>query len=308
MESINPSSVAIDGRAVRRIREEKRLTQFYISKVVGVTTDTVSRWENNRYPTIMRDNATKLADALEVELDEILKTAAEHEESEEQQTSHGHSRAWLRYLVIVLCVACVAGGYFALRPAAVSVPALVLHAERILPAYAAPGSQILIRVKLAAGKPLKGMILKETFPPGWQLVEAQPVVSHLDRETGKARWIFRKPPLSSTVFYLLRVPDAMTSGDRLGFSGELIANPEGQRTATPVESVGTINVQPFHWADSNGDGSIDDLEILEVSDLTDEADSLHLGWDLIEKIWETGAYKWLPEQKKFVPIEPLSDK
>ena len=37
--------VRLDGSAIRRIREEQKLTQFYIAKVVGVTTDTVSRWE-----------------------------------------------------------------------------------------------------------------------------------------------------------------------------------------------------------------------------------------------------------------------
>ncbi len=61
MTTLEPPSIAVDGTSLRRIREEKRLTQLYVSKVVGVTTDTVSRWENNRYPTIRRDNAVKLA-------------------------------------------------------------------------------------------------------------------------------------------------------------------------------------------------------------------------------------------------------
>ena len=81
MEPLDTSSVAIDAVAIRRIREEKRLTQLYVAKVVGVTTDTVSRWENNRYPTIMRDNALKLAEALEVDLAIILKQEEESEES-----------------------------------------------------------------------------------------------------------------------------------------------------------------------------------------------------------------------------------
>ncbi|MBE0595835.1 MAG: helix-turn-helix transcriptional regulator, partial [Desulfuromonadales bacterium] len=68
---LNPT-VCLDGTAIRRIREEKKLTQLYVAKVVGVTTDTVSRWENNRYPSIKRDNALKLAEALEVSLADIL--------------------------------------------------------------------------------------------------------------------------------------------------------------------------------------------------------------------------------------------
>jgi len=73
MEPLNPPAVAIDGNVIRRIREEKRLTQLYVAKVVGVTTDTVSRWENNSYPTIKWDNALKLAEGMEVDFTEILK-------------------------------------------------------------------------------------------------------------------------------------------------------------------------------------------------------------------------------------------
>jgi DNA-binding transcriptional regulator YiaG len=44
-----PQMVKIDGSRVRIIRESKGLTQLYIATVVGVTTDTISRWENRRY-------------------------------------------------------------------------------------------------------------------------------------------------------------------------------------------------------------------------------------------------------------------
>ena len=66
------STVCLDGTEVKRIREGQQLTQCYVSKMVGVTTDTISRWENKRYPTIRRENALKLAEALEVPLVDIL--------------------------------------------------------------------------------------------------------------------------------------------------------------------------------------------------------------------------------------------
>ena len=304
MEPLNTSAVAIDGLAVRKIREEKRLTQFYVSKVVGVTTDTVSRWENNRYPTIMRDNALKLAEALEVELDDILKKEVEAADQPESSVSAVKKRRWLPLLAVVAIIF-VGLSYFVLRPAPEAT--VILQAKRIVPPYAAPSSQILIRVNLSVDKPLKGMILKETFPAGWRLIEAQPVVSHIDSETGKARWIFRKPPQKITVYYLLQVPDSAKAGDNLTIHGELKANPDGQRTATTVDTVGHMQIKPFHWADTNGDGAIDDLEILEVSDLTEEAASLNLDWDLIESIWEMGSYQWRPEQKAFVPLEPPAE-
>ena len=64
--------VKIDGTQVRRLREAKGLTQLYMATVVGVTTDTISRWENKRYPSIKVENGRKLAEALEVNLEEIL--------------------------------------------------------------------------------------------------------------------------------------------------------------------------------------------------------------------------------------------
>ncbi|MGW8161763.1 MAG: helix-turn-helix domain-containing protein, partial [Desulfobulbales bacterium] len=69
--------VKIDGSRVRRLRESKGLTQLYIATVVGVTTDTISRWENRRYPAIKEENALKLAEALEVSLEEFLDTEDE---------------------------------------------------------------------------------------------------------------------------------------------------------------------------------------------------------------------------------------
>ena len=64
MEKVPPPGVAVDGTKVRTIREGKKLTQLYVASVVGVTTDTISRWENNRYPTRKRDNAQKVAGAI----------------------------------------------------------------------------------------------------------------------------------------------------------------------------------------------------------------------------------------------------
>ena len=65
-------SVDINGSKIRSLREQNDLTQLYLATVVGVTTDTISRWENRRYPSIKLENARKLADALGVPLEELL--------------------------------------------------------------------------------------------------------------------------------------------------------------------------------------------------------------------------------------------
>ena len=66
------SMVKIDGAKIKLLREQQGLTQLYLATAVEVTTDTISRWENRRYPSIKRDNGLKLAEALNVQLEDIL--------------------------------------------------------------------------------------------------------------------------------------------------------------------------------------------------------------------------------------------
>ena len=299
MESFKPPSVAIDGDQIRRIREEKRLTQLYVSKVVGVTTDTVSRWENNRYPTIMRDNAINLADALEVDLEDILKREILDEETVvAPPVKKSYLKIWLFGMLAATIVLFVS---FLFLPRTVSsVPKLV--AKRILPAYAAPGFKVLVRVELDVDENLKGMILKETLPVGWDLLASEPVASHYDSDTGIVRWIFRKPQTNTTVLYLLSVPSGVEIDSNVEIAGELIANPDKHRSVAVVNSVGKMKINFFHCADTNGDFIIDDLEILELYDLTEPVKNMDLGWDLVEQIWEADGYKWSIEKNKFVPV------
>ncbi|WP_321371431.1 helix-turn-helix transcriptional regulator [uncultured Desulfuromusa sp.] len=299
MDVFDAPSVAIDGNAIRKIREEKRLTQLYVAKVVGVTTDTVSRWENNRYPTIMRDNALGLAEALEVDISEILQHG-DHEASEVNDPLPESKKKYWIYFLLLACFVSVALVFLFIQSG--PSPVSDLQAKRILPSFAAPGSRVLIQVELSSKMPLKGMILKEKFPDGWHMSEAEPPVSHVDPETGVAKWIFRKPPLTSKVFYVLRVPDTVLPDADTTIEGELIANPEGQRSAAIVQPTGRMQIKPVHWADKNGDLVIDDVEILEVSDLTEEAKSLDLNWDLLESIWEIGSYQWDNEKQQFAAV------
>ena len=94
---------AIDGAKIKSLRETKKLTQLYVASVVGVTTDTISRWENNRYPTIKRDNAEKLASALEVELADILRQDDEAEDADELLPPV--RRRWSRHRMVIIVAA-----------------------------------------------------------------------------------------------------------------------------------------------------------------------------------------------------------
>lgn len=295
MDSLPSQSVAIDGHAVRRIREEKRLTQLYVAKVVGVTTDTVSRWENNRYPTIRRDNALGLADALEVELADILKKETPPAPAPVKSGGSGRS---LGFVVVGVALLVVVVLFYRNRMA--DLP--VLTAGRTVPVFAAPGSRILVKVDIASEKDLKGMILKERFPAGWKLLDAVPGASSVEPGASGARWIFRAPKRQISVYYMLRVAADAGADSTPTISGEVIANPDGRHSAVTIENSRAMQVKPLHWADVNGNGIIDDLEILDVSEMTEQTGPLDLGWDLIETLWEAGGYRWDAGKTAFVPV------
>ena len=59
------------GERLSKLRKERELTQNYIAEKVGVTSQAVSKWENNlATPDI--DILVKLSDIFSVSLDELL--------------------------------------------------------------------------------------------------------------------------------------------------------------------------------------------------------------------------------------------
>jgi len=83
--------VRIDGKKIKQFREQQELTQLYVATVVGVTVDTISRWENKRYPGIKKGNCLKLAEALEVDLADLLESSPEEKKSPEILSKTEHS-------------------------------------------------------------------------------------------------------------------------------------------------------------------------------------------------------------------------
>ncbi len=177
-----------------------------------------------------------------------------------------------------------------------------LRAERRLPAHAAPGSVLPVRVWLEA-EGTKGYILREHFPAGWKLIEANPPASSLDNEEGTARWIIKGGNPRQLVVYLLRLDSQAVPGEELAFHGDIVASADGSRPAA-VSGDMTVKVAPYLWADLNGDGSIDDGEMLQASDTLEEMQGVHLDWDLLESIWDAGSYRWQEKEKRFIPSRP----
>jgi transcriptional regulator with XRE-family HTH domain len=313
MHEFSPT-VCLDGAAVRRIREEKRLTQLYVAKVVGVTTDTISRWENNRYPTVRRENLFKLAEALESPAHLLVKAdVCALEKNEEGDNAAAISAVpektisgvrLVLYLVI-LALFLVVAGFLVYRwlipPAAKSqgqTPAFT--ASRTLPRYAAPGMIIPVRLHLNVDDATKRYIIREHFPPGWEVIEASPPASSIDNQDGIARWIVKQGEKNSLIVYLIRVDARSPMGMIARFRGEIITNFDEKNQA--IASVGEteMTVGPYNWSDLDGDNTIDDAEMLEASLAFEELEGVHLEWQELEHIWDAGHYRFDPARGRFI--------
>ncbi len=290
--------VKLDGDAIRCIREEKKLTQLYIAKVVGVTTDTVSRWENNRYPSVRRENAEQLAEALEVPVEAVLR-------DRDESVGDAISRpGWRRWWWGALAIGAALATFVLIWP---STPLRSsVTGQRLLPVFAAPQTVIPVRLHLSAETGVDGLVVRENFPAGWQLVEGTPPPSSLDNINGTARWIVQKVEPSMQISYLLRVGLQPASGLET-FRGEIVASEQGRSRTLTIDGAEQVEVAPFHWADTNGDQVIDDSEALDASVASIEMKQTHLDWDIVERIWDAGGYRFDAKQAKFLPQAPLKE-
>uniref|UniRef100_A0A831XEC4 XRE family transcriptional regulator n=1 Tax=Geobacter metallireducens TaxID=28232 RepID=A0A831XEC4_GEOME len=298
-----PPIVAIDGTAIKRIREAKKLTQLYVASVVGVTTDTISRWENNRYPTIKRDNAEKVATALEVPLDEILMGQPAAPEPEPETAPPPVTRRQrLAPLVLALglgtLLAALLAGIVVSRRGAVELAAI-----RTLPPFGAPGQLVPVQVKVerrgAAGG---GFIVKERIPPGWRFVSSNPP---LTGEAGEreVKWLVPGGAEPVTISYTLLAPRDFPLGHQAEFGGEIVLADGKATRRGAIGGPGRLTVNGRHWADTNGDGRIDDNEIMPAYYLSEEMKGLGLDWKTIETIWSSAGYTWNGELKIFEVVK-----
>jgi transcriptional regulator with XRE-family HTH domain len=196
------ATVRLDGAAVRRTREQKSLTQLYVAEVVGVTVDTVSRWENNRTSAVKRENAEALAGALEVALREILREQLEA--PAETPVPAPPERSPRRRVIL-------AAGLIACGAAALALflwkPSVSVRAQRELPAYLTPGgtAPVLVRIRVLSGS-TRRVVLREKLPPGWQLVRSTLAPDAGPTPDGLVRWIVPLDGPETLVGYIVRAP------------------------------------------------------------------------------------------------------
>lgn len=316
--------VRIDGMKVRTLRETKGLTQLFLATSVGVTTDTISRWENKRYPTIKKENGLKLAEALEVELAMIL----EDEEAAEPETLPEGGAAAAAETIAPLADPAPAPAPPASpapSPASPAPPAKrfpptllfalgglvilfvllwrlypapeqpVVSAVRRLPVQAVAGQPfpVAISVTSSATAPVS-LIIKEKLPPGAKLLSAVPAPSAYDEKSGEVKWLL-KIDGSQLFAYTVKIPAA---AGPVSFDGT-VAVPKGAGQPGPVRGGTTCALTGHHWADADADGRISDEEILTVYDVFNGLKGLEINIDQVEEIWLGSGYEWNSERKKF---------
>ena len=308
-----PAMVKIDGTKVRAIREQKGLTQLYVATVVEVTTDTVSRWENRRYPTIKKENGLKLAEALEVELSEILDSADQEAPVDEDVSEFADqalrssadpsadrifiSSSWYKkpgHLSILIVVAALIGGIWAVLHYLTPAPSVSeTTVTRVVSPHFIPGRPLPVFLKIVNPSPeAVSIILNEKLPPGSTFNSAFPSSSGTQGETVK--WLTKIT--GSDLFYYTISTSPSFSGT-LSFSGSVRDGNNSQ----PAAILGDVSTKAslHHWADIDGDNRISDEEILRVYDLVANEAPSALDLDLLEEMWLGEGYQWQPEQQQF---------
>ena len=304
-----PSMVKIDGNKIRMLRESLELTQLYLATAVGVTTDTISRWENRRYPGIKRENAVKLAEALEVSLAEILeeqKAEAQDSEAEESRQEpvlaeaswsfRGlSSRAFFLLALISAVVLCgILWWYFS------GHEKISITAYRFLPPHSVPGQAfpVVINVETDHSGSLS-LILRESVPQQCTPIKADPIFTAVDDKTGDIKWIYQTDGEKITFCYLAEIDPGAKMERELRFDGAVTVR-KGRGAVTPTRGSDILQIRPLHWADANGDGKIDDEEILTVYDEFGPMKDIDIGIRQIEDIWSGNGYRWDEKTKKFM--------
>jgi DNA-binding XRE family transcriptional regulator len=305
--------VKIDGAKIKLLREQQGLTQLYLATAVEVTTDTISRWENKRYPSIKKDNGLKLAEALNVQLEEILEgPEEEHTEScpipaqptnprlPDTAVDHvsagptkNHFLMMLSSAGIVLVACVIFAWHFFYTPSFGS-----FSASRIIPPHSISGQPFPIIIEIS-GAPDKAiaLIIKETIPENGTIHSTSPIVTAGGLKNNQIKWL-QKTEKAAVYAYLVSVSGK--NEDTATFSGTAAIRGNSEIS---INGGNTIVINEHHWADTDADNVISDDEILAVYDQYSEITDIDLDIDLIEELWLGSKYFWDDSTSTFKVID-----
>ena len=293
------SMVKVDGSKIKRLREEQGLTQFYLATAVHVTTDTISRWENKRYPSIKKENGIKLAEALNVHLEDILEkdevvapspspttSIVDFVSTTGDNTSRFKKFQPLLFLSLILACIVLSFAWYSLN-SSLEVP---LIAERNAPEHCISGQPfpVMIRITGTPEDKQTAIIIRENLPANATVIKISPEVAGGGKKKDMIKWL-KKINGTTTFAYVISVPGA--EDDKVGFYGTAaVSSDSGSPPAIGGSSATTIGY--YHWADIDKDNTISDSEILAVHDRYNEIAGIDVDIATIEKIWLSSGYKW----------------
>jgi len=308
------SMVKIDGTKIKRLREKQGLTQLYLATAVEVTTDTISRWENRRYPSIKMENGLKLAEALGIELEDILEiedvktieaqihTQAKDTIVKQAITSEAKERSvhvfklpWPLLILSATLFIIIFGflfSYFNMHPGA------YISAERIAPGHSVAGQPLPVLIKVTDGTDdTTAIIIKEEIPDGGNLISNSPKTTGKSGKNREIKWL-KKVRGETTFAYVITISGA--NGQDILLKGTIANSGELEKV---ISGSSKIVISNYHWADSNQDNVISDKEILIVYDLYSEIKNLNLDIDAIEEMWLGSGYRWNQDSDSFKVID-----
>ena len=317
----NSASVDIDGNKIRLLREQKELTQLYLATVVGVTTDTISRWENRRYPTIKLENAKKLAEALGVPLESLL------EEQEELSAEDGGEAGDPRVQESVAPNSAATSSLFRRfgqrRFVGLGLFVLLLSllifflfsrwnaptvtAVRTAPQHTAPNTPFPVIIEVS-GEPdsVNTLLIREELKGDCDATG--PSSGGEVKQFGKnPRWIGKLSQGRAVFGYLVHPGKKLGQEDEIRFSGDTIAR-EGQMIGDEIGGAKRIAIAPYHWVDTDKDYVISDSEILKAYETYSLSGEPLVNFSDIEELWLAGKYKWNKKNMSFSPSEPDTGK
>ncbi len=293
------SMVKIDGSKIKRLREEQGLTQLYLATAVHVTTDTISRWENKRYPSIKKENGIKLAEALNVTLEDLLEKGnpseadlvppdpSQADAAIPRNTVIFYKKIWF---LLSLALTLLASGTAFIWYSFYSSPDFTITAERNAPEHCIAGEPfpILIRVSGVPEDKSTSVIIRENLPANATILKISPEIAGGSVKKDMIKWL-KKINTSTTFAYVISV--AGEESEKITFYGTAAISGDSG-SPPPIVGSSLTSISQYHWADSDKDNTISDSEILAVHDRYNEVEDIDIDIDMIEEIWLGSGYKW----------------
>lgn len=293
------SMVKVDGPKIKRLREEQGLTQLYLATAVHVTTDTISRWENKRYPSIKKENGIKLAEALNVSLEDLLEkddikepdlltsVPSHAEAATPRNTIISHKKIWFLLSLSLTLLALVTTFFWYFF---YSSPDFTITAERNAPVHCIAGEPfpILIKVSGVPEDKSTSVIIRENLPANATILKISPELTGGSLKKDMIKWL-KKINTSTTFAYVISVSGE--ENEKITFYGTAAISGDSG-FPPPIVGSSLTSISQYHWADSDKDNTISDSEILAVHDRYNEVEDIDIDIDIIEEIWLGSGYKW----------------